>query len=184
MRNNVLHAGDLANPAGAITGARLLIAIGFPFLAHEPTLALAAYLVAVLTDVLDGVTARHLGQASHTGAVLDGWVDKILHINAAWSMTLHGYMPAWWMWLWFSREIFQWSMVMTIIGDFRQGNVRQQSTSLAGKATAVSLFASFVLTLMGQAHLAWPMTVFTGACGTWAGTGYLRRHLEDRRRFR
>jgi phosphatidylglycerophosphate synthase len=184
MQNNVLKVADLANPAGAITGSRLLIAIGFPFLAYEPTLALTAYLVAVLTDVLDGVTARHLGQSSHTGAVLDGWVDKILHINAAWSMTLHGYMPAWWMWMWFSREIFQWSMVMTIIGDFRVGHVRQQATSIAGRATAVALFASFVLTLMGQVHIAWPMTVLTGACGTWAGSGYLRRHLEDRRRFR
>lgn len=184
MQNNVLRVGDLANPAGAITGTRLLIAIAFPFVAHDPRLALTIYLVAIGTDILDGAAARHLGQASHTGAVLDGWVDKILHINAAWSLTLHGYMPAWWMWLWFSRELFQWSMVMTIIGDFRLGHVREQATSMAGKATAVCLFTSFVLTMAGQPGLAWPATILTGLCGTWAGSGYLRRHLEDRKRFR
>jgi len=184
MPNNVLRVNELLNPAGFITGFRLVIAIAFPFLAHDPTLALSAYLVAVLTDILDGWVARQLNQASHTGAVLDGWVDKILHINAAWAMTLHGYMPAWWMWMWFSRELFQWSMVMTIIGDFRVGDVRQQHTSLAGKLTATLLFACFVSTLMGVPSIAWPLTGLTGMCGAWAGYGYLRRHLEDRQRFR
>ena len=44
-------------------------------------------------------------------AVVDGWVDKVLHINAAWSMSLHGYIPGWWMWLWFSRELIQGAIV-------------------------------------------------------------------------
>ena len=184
MQNNVLRVDELFNPAGFITGFRLVIAIAFPFFAHDPQVALAAYMVAILTDIMDGRVARHLDQASHTGAVLDGWVDKILHINAAWSMTLHGYMPAWWMWLWFSRELFQWSMVMTIIGDFRVGSVRQQHTSVAGRLTATFLFACFVTTLLEQTVFAWPLTLLTGLTGTWAGFGYLKRHLEDRKRFR
>ena len=184
MQNNALRVDDLLNPAGCITGFRLVIAIAFPFFVHDPKLALGAYLIAILTDVMDGRIARQLNQASHTGAVLDGWVDEILHINAAWAMTLHGYMPAWWMWLWFSRELFQWSMVMTIIGDFRLGTVRQQHTSMAGKVTATFLFASFVTTLLEQPSVALPMTILTGLSGTWAGFGYLKRHLEDRKRFR
>lgn len=184
MQNNVLRVHDLYNPAGFITAVRLIIAVTFPFYAESPSIALGAYLFAILTDVLDGAVARHLQQSSHTGAFLDGWVDKILHINAAWAMTLHGYMPAWWMWFWFSRELFQWSMAMTLVADFRTGKVREQHTSFAGKATANMLFLCFVTTLLGYTTVAWPMTILTGAVGTWAGYGYLRRHLEDRKRFR
>ena len=184
MQHNVLRLNDLLNPAGYITGLRLIVAVSFPFFAHNPSVALGAYLFAILTDMLDGAVARHLKQSSHTGAFLDGWVDKILHINAAWAMTLHGYMPGWWMWMWFSRELFQWSMAMTFVADFRTGSVRQQHTSFAGKSTATLLFACFVTTLLGLPSFAWPLTILTGLCGAWAGYGYLRRHLEDRKRFR
>ena len=183
MEKNLLHINDLLNPAGALTGFRLLIALAFPFLTHEPALAIAAYLVAVATDLADGAVARSMGQDSHTGAVLDGWVDKILHINGAWSMTLHGYMPAWWMWLWFSREVIQWAMVMTIVGDFTNGRVSVQQTSTWGRLTAVFLFGAFVTTLTGAAALAWPLTLLTGLSGLICGVRYLKRHLEDRRRF-
>ena len=88
MQTHVLRIRDLANTAGLITGTRLLIALAFPFLTAHPRVALAAYLFASLTDVLDGAVARRTHTASHTGAFVDGWVDKILHINGAWSMTL------------------------------------------------------------------------------------------------
>jgi cardiolipin synthase len=183
MQTNVLRIQDLANPAGALTALRLVLAIAFPFLAHDPQIALGTYLVAVATDIGDGAVARRMNQASHTGAVLDGWVDKILHINGAWSLTLHGYMPAWWMWMWFSREIIQWGMVMTIIGDFRTGRVRIQETSFWGRLTAVSLFSAFCCTILGTESLALPLSILTCLSGLIAALGYLRRHLEDRRRF-
>ena len=184
MQRGVLRWHDLANPAGALTGLRLCIAIAFPFLVQEPRLALCAYFVAIATDILDGTVARKTHSTSHTGAVVDGWVDKVLHINGAWSMTLHGYMPAWWMLLWFSREIIQWGMFLIIVGDFRTGRVRIQHTSIGGRITAVLLFAVFVFTLSGQMALAEPLTWLTGCAGLWAGTGYLRRHLDDRSQLR
>ncbi|MEC9390060.1 MAG: CDP-alcohol phosphatidyltransferase family protein [Myxococcota bacterium] len=183
MQKNLLHIHDLRNPAGALTISRLLIAIAFPFLTHEPTVALSAYLAAIATDIADGAIARRRGQTSHTGAVLDGWVDKILHINGAWSMTLHGYMPAWWLWLWFSREVIQWAMFLTIVGDFANGSVRVQTTSLWGRATATLLFAAFVTTLCGMVQAAWALTIATGFVGTVSGLHYLKRHLDDRGRF-
>ena len=183
MRTNVLRLQELANPAGAITGTRLLIAVAFPFLTADPYLAFGAYLLAIATDVADGAVARHMKQTSHTGAVLDGWVDKILHINGAWSMSLHGYMPAWWMWLWFSREVIQWAMFMVIVGDFRTGRVRIQETSNWGRATALFLFAAFSTTLLGLPAFAWPLSVLTGLSGLIAALGYLKRHLDDRKHF-
>lgn len=183
MQKNMLHISDLCNPAGALTTCRLLIAVGFPFLTHSPRIALGAYLVAIGTDLADGAIARRMGQDSHTGAVLDGWVDKILHINGAWSMVLHGYMPGWWMWMWFSREVIQWAMFLTIVGDFTKGSVRVQTTSWWGRSTAVLLFFAFATTLLGAAAVAWPLTVATGVVGTLSGLHYLKRHLDDRKRF-
>ena len=183
MQKNFLSIQELANPAGAITSCRFVIAIAFPFLTYDPTVALVAYLVASATDVLDGAIARKWNHASHTGAVLDGWVDKILHINGAWSMTLHGYMPAWWMWMWFIREVIQWAMFMAISGDFATGRVQIQNTSMWGRLTAILLFGAFTTTLLGLMGLAWPLTVLTGITGLICGLSYLRRYLEDRKQF-
>ena len=180
----VLRLRDLDNAAGALTIGRLFIAVTFPAFAHDAHLALSVYLVAVATDVLDGWWARKTNTQSHTGAVLDGWVDKTLHINAAWSMTIHGMMPAWWMLLWFSREIVQAGMVLWLVGAFRQGEVRIQSTSLTGRVTAVSLTLAFVATLLDLPALALPLSVLTGVAGVACALGYLRRALDDRSQFR
>lgn len=175
---------DLANAAGAITIGRLGIAVAFPLIIHNPRWALIAYVVAILSDVVDGHVARWTGTQSHTGAVVDGWVDKVLHINAAWAMTLHGYMPAWWMWLWFSRELVQGCMVFWLVGDFHSGRVRVQRTSLWGRLTAVLLAAAFIATLTHATAVALTLTCFTGVFGVAAATGYFRRALDDRSRCR
>ena len=98
-------------------------------------------------------------------------------------MTIHGYMPAWWMWMWFIREVIQWAMFMAISGDFASGRVQIQNTSIWGRLTAVLLFGAFTTTLLGLMGLAWPLTVLTGITGLICGLSYLRRYLEDRKQF-
>ena len=85
--------------------------------------------------------------------------------------------------MWFSRELIQWAMFLTIVGDFTSGNVRVQTTSVWGRATATLLFAAFVTTLWGMPQEAWMLTIATGTVGTVSGLHYLKRHLDDRRRF-
>jgi len=183
-QRGVLRFSDIANLAGAITAGRLLIAVIFPFLIHDLTLALAAYLLAIVSDVADGTVARWTHTESHTGAVADGWVDKILHINGAWAMVVHDLMPAWWMWLWFTREIVQWIMLPALLADFRQGHVRTYTTNLAGRVTAVLLCAAFTLTLLGQTAAAEVLTWAVGIAGSAAAARYLSRALDDRSKLR
>ena len=183
-QRGVLRWSDLANPAGALTLGRLGIAVIFPLLVHSPALALGAYILALVTDVLDGNIARRMNTVSHTGAVMDGWVDKILHINGAWALVMHGLMPGWWMWLWFSREIILWLLFMTLVPDLRRGRVRPYTASLAGKLTAVLLALSFVLVLLEQPALAEPLTWMIGPVGALAAAGYIRRALDDRSQLR
>ena len=112
---------------------------------------------------------------------MDGWVDKILHINGAWSMTLHGYMPAWWMWLWFSRELILWAMVMIFMADFRHGRVSAHDDHLGPKRLRRS--SGPWSDPHGPPEPGQPLTAVTGLVGAVAGGVYFRRHLVQRRLF-
>ena len=181
-----LHLRDLANPAGALTLARLPLAALFPFVVDEPVVALAVYAVAMFTDVVDGEVARRTGTASQTGSLLDGFLDKVFHVNAAWAMALADVIPAWWMLCWFSRELLQLTMVPWLWTPFFLGRVRPHRASRAGKALAVSLAVTFAATLTAPlwspaGHLAAGLTPAIGVVGAAVGVAYIRRSLRLRR---
>jgi phosphatidylglycerophosphate synthase len=69
-------------PANAVTLARgLLIAPIFGLLwLRQPTAALAVYILAALTDLVDGWLARRLHQSSEFGAQLDAVVDNLFSL--------------------------------------------------------------------------------------------------------
>ena len=57
--------------------------------------ALAVYAVAALTDVLDGLAARLLGQHSRFGEILDPIADKLLAFCILVALVTAGRLPAW-----------------------------------------------------------------------------------------
>jgi cardiolipin synthase (CMP-forming) len=63
----------------ALTAARVLAIAPFTLLAAQgrDTEALVLFVVAGLTDTLDGTIARHFGQASKIGRLLDPLADKL-----------------------------------------------------------------------------------------------------------
>ena len=181
-----LNWRDLWNPAGLLTLSRLPMCIAFPFLAADIRVFLAVYVLALATDILDGWVARRLGHSSHTGSVVDGWLDKMLHINATWTMVNHEWMPGWWMLLWFSREIIQAFMVIWLVPRFYRGQVRAHHASFAGKLTGWTLGTAFIAVLLRQLtgmEVFWTIatvaTYATGAAGVWTAGTYLLRDLRD-----
>jgi cardiolipin synthase (CMP-forming) len=186
-----LRLSELRNWAGLLTLSRLPLAICFPFLGDRPRLFLGVYALALLTDALDGIVARRTGTTSHTGSVLDGWLDKVLHVNAAWTMALRGWVPGEYLIPWFARELIQAPMVVWLVPAFHRGQVRPHHASLLGKLATWLLAAAFIATLLGAAlpspslrALVGPLTAATGLSGAAAALGYLRRELEDRRGVR
>ena len=125
-----LALSDALNLAGLITISRLPIAIAYPFLAADHRVALGLLLLAALTDLLDGVVARWTGTQSHTGAVLDGWIDKVLYVNIAWTLVLLHDVPAWWMLAWFSREILQGFFVPVLVPAYYRGLPRARESTV------------------------------------------------------
>ena len=57
--------------------------------------ALAVFLVAALTDLLDGYVARHRGSQSRLGAFLDPMADKLLLMSSFVTLTWLKVLPFW-----------------------------------------------------------------------------------------
>ena len=65
---------------------------GFP---GSRYVALAIYVVACLTDLLDGYIARHYNQISNFGKFMDPLADKVLVLAAMCFFIENGQMPGW-----------------------------------------------------------------------------------------
>jgi cardiolipin synthase len=68
-------------------------------LGSEFTWALVVFVVAGLTDALDGYVARHAHQSTRLGAMLDPVADKLLtgsaYVVLTWSSVVHCALPVW-----------------------------------------------------------------------------------------
>jgi hypothetical protein len=165
---------QLWNLAGALTFLRLLIAAAMPF-ALRAGWGIPVYAFALATDIVDGWVARRTGTASAAGAAFDGWVDKTLHVNLAWSLAVADRMPDAWMLLWFSRELIQVAMHPILMHRFRLGTGPPPRTSLLGRITAVLLSLCVVMVILG--HDATVPSALTGIAGAAAGLHYGWIHL-------
>lgn len=165
---------QLCNAAGALTALRLAIAAAMPFVLPTPW-ALPVYAFALFTDVLDGWVARRTGTASAAGAAFDGWVDKTLHVNLAWSLAVADRMPDWFLLAWFSRELLQVVMHPVLMHRFRTGTGPPPRTTVLGRVTTVLLAVSVVRVILGSDALL--TTIATGIAGTAAGIHYGWIHL-------
>jgi cardiolipin synthase len=81
----------------ALTLLRVVLAPGITLLALERHfgLALAAYLVAVLSDVVDGAWARRFGQVTRLGTMMDPLVDIFFNLGIFIALWLAGVLPLW-----------------------------------------------------------------------------------------
>ncbi|MBM3751163.1 MAG: CDP-alcohol phosphatidyltransferase family protein [Acidimicrobiia bacterium] len=82
----------------------------------HPGWALATFLVAALTDLLDGLIARWIGQQTTLGAWLDPMADKLLLLTVFVILTLPGFglthrLPVWLTVLVISRDV---GIVLTV----------------------------------------------------------------------
>ena len=68
--------------------------------------ALAVFVLAGITDVLDGYIARKYNLVSVVGTVLDPLADKLMLLTALICLTLDGIMPLWAMAIMLVKELF------------------------------------------------------------------------------
>jgi phosphatidylglycerophosphate synthase len=162
---------ELANLAGVLTVARIPLAAGFLFVPDLRS-ALVLYVCGALTDLFDGYVARRTGQVSEAGAVADGVADKTFHgAVAAWTVW-QGSLPAWWLALWFSRELGQ---LVVIAWYWRQRRRHGLHALPLGKATTLALAVACTTTLLGWRDLALATSWIVGSLGLASAAEYARR---------
>ena len=72
-----------------------LPAVVWRFRAGDSFGALMLYVLAMLTDVMDGVLARKLNQITTLGKLLDPVADKLSLLTLMWLFASDGQIPAW-----------------------------------------------------------------------------------------
>jgi cardiolipin synthase len=133
--------------------------------------ALAVFVVACITDALDGMLARLMKSKTDLGAFLDPMADKLLIVSAFVTLVLLKMLPVWLAIVVISRDVIL--VFGSIIVYFMQHNFTVKP-SFIGKLTTVLQLLCVTLTLvqvdydleLGLLHvLQWATAVVTVASG-------------------
>jgi cardiolipin synthase (CMP-forming) len=118
--------------------------------------AAAAWLLAGLgiTDWVDGYLARHLGQESELGKVLDPVADRLLFFVGAGGILVDGSVPTWFAVTVLVRETLVGgaTLVLAALG------ARRIDVTWFGKAGTFGLMIAFPLFLASHSDLSWADT--------------------------
>jgi cardiolipin synthase (CMP-forming) len=128
---------------------------------HDYTLAFTLFVVAGVTDALDGAIARHFDMRTELGAYLDPLADKLLIMSIYTSLALTGALPVWLALLVFSRDVL-------IMGGVQLASLMENPVTIKPNflskvnTTAQISFAALILgALAMKFHLGHIYTVMT-----------------------
>ncbi|GAU76754.1 CDP-alcohol phosphatidyltransferase family protein [Fusibacter sp. 3D3] len=123
----------------------------FTYLQDNGELALTVFIVAALTDLLDGYIARKYELITVIGTLLDPLADKFMLLSALTCMTLKNVLPIWVTVLMYLKELFL--VLSGVILYFKHEQMAIPS-NIFGKLATVS-FSFFILLLLWspQNHL-------------------------------
>lgn len=129
-------------------------------------LALGIFVVAALTDVLDGYVARAWEQQTSLGRMLDPIADKLLVSAALMMLAAQQTIAGWSLWaavIILSREILV-SGLREFLGEV---NVSVPVTNLAKWKTVMQMVAIGFLLAGSTGDKIFPFTTLTGLCLLW-----------------
>lgn len=176
-----LRFRDLFNLAGALTLARVPLAFITAFTMGDRWMFAGVLALAMATDVLDGPVARWTGVQSRTGAVADGWADKIFLINYAWSMQMLELVEGWHLWVWFIREIVQGATIPFVALDYALKKAAPPEPHWTGKLCSMAIVTAMVAALVEVVSVRDIATVVAGLSGAASALLYLARDRPWRR---
>ena len=144
---------------------------GFPGCRY---VALGIYIVACLTDLLDGYIARHYNQISDFGKFMDPLADKMLVMAAMCYFVECGQMPGWCLAIVLLREFAVSGMRLVAV---EQGRVIAAAWS--GKVKTASTMVCLCLMLVFQSNLLNVVCIVVIVATTvYSGIEYFAKNLD------
>ena len=140
------------NVPNVLTGLRVLAAplLAWFLMRGQYDYALYTFVLAAITDALDGFIARHFNQYTEFGAALDPLADKLITLTCMLILTFQGLVP-----LWLTLALVVRDSVI-VAGAFAYhhlfGEIDIHPTWL-GKLHTAMAFALFILVMAQAAHL-------------------------------
>ena len=136
--------------ANFLTILRLLLVPFFVFFMlsegkNFSQIALTLFLVAALTDVIDGYIARSFNKITEFGKRADPLVDRILVASALMTMAYKGMIPLWGLFLILFRDLFLTVGFLLL----KERDRKEMSVTSIGKFTTFCIVISIILLLAG-----------------------------------
>jgi cardiolipin synthase len=154
--------------------------------------ALAVFLVAALTDLLDGYVARQRGSQSRLGAFLDPLADKLLLVSSFVTLTWLRVLPFWIAAVVISRDLIL--MLGALAIHMAGGRITPRPTAVGKAATflqVLTVLTGLLTSFYGGPILVriivWPAAIFTVLSGLQyivQGMRFLNAHAADEDRDR
>lgn len=110
------------------------------------SLAITFYVLASITDVLDGYIARKYNMITKLGKILDPMADKLLQFSALVGLWIVGIIPFWITFIFFLKEIF---MGLGAIKLLRNKDVVVPSKWF-GKMSTVFFFIAIIFSMLSE----------------------------------
>lgn len=158
--------------------SRIPLAAAFPFSRGEPRTGIFVLVLAGLSDVLDGWSARKLKQHTELGQLIDPIADKVFMGSVVGTLVLRGRIPAWGVAPLFAREAFELLAAGYVFAQDgpREERCEPRQPSLAGKLTTIAQFAAATSAVVAPKLLSKALAV-AGILGLAAGAQYAAREL-------
>lgn len=135
--------------------------------------SLAIFIIASLTDFLDGYIARHYNQTTDFGKFLDPLADKLLVIAAMCMFCQWGVFPAWALMIVLTREFAVTGLRLIAV---QKGNVIAAGWSGKVKTASTMIGLCVMMALPGIPVLNWVVIGVIVVTTVYSGTEYFVRN--------
>ena len=132
-------------------------------------ISLAIFIVASLTDFIDGYIARHYNQTTDFGKFLDPLADKLLTIAAMTMFCEWGVFPAWALMIVLTREFAVTGLRLIAV---QKGNVIAAGWSGKVKTASTMVGLCVMMALPGIAWLNWTVIAIIVGTTIYSGVEY------------
>lgn len=161
------------NTANKLTMLRVILIPVFLVLAYSQRMyaAFAVYIIACITDFVDGYVARHYDQTTNFGKFMDPLADKVLVLAAMCYFVEAGWMPGWVVAVVLFREFAVSGMRLIAVEQGRviaaawSGKIKTACTMVC--LCAMLLFWRYEFVRIGSSAIILITTVYSGIEYFW-----------------